>query len=387
VGTRLDRFWQRVDAGVDAFRREDTPPPSDPSTVQDVPSRQALERAVALGDALSLGAVYRAISIRSLSAKQISIKVEGRDGEIMERTPLLIAQPDPDESRSRFVEKTSVSLDTNGNAFWRVIRKDDADESSPVKVLRVLNPLDVVIDHTKRGRVTGYQYQGRTYKPWQVKHLVAMPVPGMVRGLGPIQAAQVELRGALDTAEYGSDVLSSGDSPSGILKSDQIIDSDGAKKAKNAFRDGNGGKRGVVVLGQGLSYQQVYLSPRDAQFIESQQWSVTQVARLFGIPASLMLVTLSGESQTYANVEQDWLGFVRFSLMKTLQEIEEALTSFLPRGSRAKFNIEALLRADTKSRYEAYESALRAGWRTVDEIRELEGLTAMPATEKKDDPA
>ena len=342
---------------------------------------------MALGDALSLGAVYRAISIRSLSAKQISIKVEGRDGEIMERTPLLIAQPDPDESRSRFVEKTSVSLDTNGNAFWRVIRKDDADESSPVKVLRVLNPLDVVIDHTKRGRVTGYQYQGRTYKPWQVKHLVAMPVPGMVRGLGPIQAAQVELRGALDTAEYGSDVLSSGDSPSGILKSDQIIDSDGAKKAKNAFRDGNGGKRGVVVLGQGLSYQQVYLSPRDAQFIESQQWSVTQVARLFGIPASLMLVTLSGESQTYANVEQDWLGFVRFSLMKTLQEIEEALTSFLPRGSRAKFNIEALLRADTKSRYEAYESALRAGWRTVDEIRELEGLTAMPATEKKDDPA
>src|SRR5699024_7486663 len=121
-------------------------------------------------------------------------------------------------------------------------------------------------------------------------------------------------------------------------------------------------------------YSPILLNPADAQFLENQQFTVTQIARLFGIPASLMLAVVEGGSQSYANVEQDWIAYIRFSLMSYLREIEEAFTKLLPNGQTARFNIETLLRADTKTRYEAHEIAIRAGFMKPEEVREIEGL-------------
>ena len=67
--------------------------------------------------------------------------------------------------------------------------------------------------------------------------------------------------------------------------------------------------------------------------------------------------------------------FVRFTLRPLAIKIEEAMSTLLPRGQRATFNFDAVLRADTRTRYEAHEIALRAGFMTVEEIRALEGLT------------
>ena len=86
-----------------------------------------------------------------------------------------------------------------------------------------------------------------------------------------------------------------------------------------------------------------------------------------------MLVSLDGNSMTYSNVEQEWLAFVRFTLMQYLRKIEEALTEISPLGQTIRFDLEVLLRSDTKSRYDAHRVALDAGFLTVDEVRAIEG--------------
>jgi HK97 family phage portal protein len=356
-------------------QRDTTPPPSDPSTVHNIPSRQTDDRFVSSRDALGMAAVYRAVEIRAVGAKQISIDAF-RGNEQVEREPLILRRPDPFISRPQFIEQTVISLNLAGNCYWRIIRDPEGIPSS----LWVMNPHDVVIDCEPTGRVTGYQYHGEKLRPEDVKHLARMRVPGTPYGLGPIQAAQAELRGSLDTMEYGSNFINSGDVPTGILKSDQMLTKETSAQAKQQYYDTRGGKRDVLVLGQGLDYRQMFVSPREAQFIESQNWNVTTITRLFGVPSSLMLVALDtrGSGQTYQNVEQDWLGFVRFGLANDLIEIEDAFTDLLPRGQRARFNIEALLRADTKSRYESYEVAVRTGWRLKNEVRKIEGLDEIP---------
>lgn len=371
-------FWKWLAYG-EPMRREEVPP-SDPSTVHNIPSREVSGRSVSSREALSLGAVYRAVEIRAVAAKQISID-SIRNGQPLDPVPGLLRRPDPFMSRAQFVEMTVMSMNLNGNAYWRVTRDPD---TRAVSSLEVLNPNDVVIRTSNTGRVLGYQYQGRDYSVNDIHHLSRMRIPGSPYGLGPIQAAQAELRGAIDVTGYAADWLFNGDVPSGILTSDSIVMPEDATRAKEQWEESRGGRRSVAVLGKGLSYQQVFLSPKDAQFIESQQWSVQQIARLFGVPSSLMMVAVdtNGSSQTYQNVEQDWLGFVRFGLMNDLMEIEDALTEFLPSTQRAKFNIEALLRADTKSRYEAHSLALSAGWMTKDEVRGIEGLGPLPASEE-----
>ncbi|WP_350348020.1 phage portal protein [Agromyces sp. G08B096] len=377
----MGRFadWLLGPIPAEPATREETAPPSDPSTATTPPARTAAPRAVTTGDAFSISMVYRAIQIHAISAKQLSLGAE-RDGKLVKRTPALIRRPDLGVSRSAFIEQSVVSLACSGNAYWR----KTLDSFGQVQNVAVLNPLDCEPVADAAGKLIGYDYRrgaGTTrFKPHEVQHLSLLRVPGSLKGLGPIQAAQVELRGALDLRDYSSNWFEDSGVPNGVLKSDQHLTAEVAKQAKAQWNESQGARKGVAVLGAGLAYQQIFLSPADAQFLESQKFTVTQIARLFGVPASLMLASIEGSTQTYANVEQDWLGYIRFALMSYLVEIEDALTELLPRGTSAKFNVEALLRSDTTTRYNAHKVALEAGFMTVAEVREIENLGPLPET-------
>lgn len=337
------------------------------------PSRlDASQRSVNVNEALTLSMVYRAINIHAVSAKQLSLHTYRSDVEIT--SPLWVRQPDSRTSRSAFIEQTVVSLATTGNAYWEIFR----DNQGRIVNLRVLNPLDVIIDETTAGNVRGYRYQQRYLDPEQVKHLTLMRVPGTNVGLGPIQAAAHELRGVMDTRNYAANFFNDSGIPSGVLKSDQVLSPDQAQAAKEAWNATAGARHGTAVLGNGLTYQPVLLSPQDVQFLETRQFNVTEVARLFGVPASLMLTGAQATTLTYQNIEQEHIAYVRFSLMSYLVEIEDAFTSLLPGQQYTKFNIDALLRADTLTRYQAHKIAIDAQFMTPEEVRIIENLTPNP---------
>jgi len=327
-------------------------------------------RAVTNVDALSLSMVYRAVQIIGTAISQMSVDAY-RGTQQLDPAPAFIRNPDIDGNRRSFLEMTANSLALTGNAFWLV----DRDEQNRVRNLKVLNPHDVAIDVTPWGTVTGYQYRGTVYTRDRMKHLALMRVPGQAKGLGPIQAAQSEIRGALDVRDFSAEWFDKAGIPNGILKSDQHLDADTAAQWKTAWHAAQT-KHETAVLGNGLSYQMLGLSPKDALWIEARQFDTTAIARLFGVPASLMLA--EGGDGSYANVQQDWVAFTRFTLSRFYGEIEQAFTDLLPRGSEAKFNVEALLRADTTTRYQAHAVALESGFLTVDEVRAIEGLQPLP---------
>jgi HK97 family phage portal protein len=359
---------------------------SDTGSASVPPPRRGAARNVEPTAALSLSTVYRGIQIHATSACQLSLGVE-RNGTQLTETPALVLKPDLDETRSAFLEYTVVSLYLDGNAFWKITRGPGGE----VINLKPLNPREVSVNVERDtfgvDHVT-YWYAGTQYTSREIQHLKLLRVPGLHRGLGPIQAAQIELAGALDARDYGALWLSDSNMPDGILSTDQVLAPGDAEKYKNVWygrnQDGtektdaaprNTSER-LRVLGQGLRYSPLLLKPSDVQFLETQQFTTTQIARLLGTPASLLLAAVEGNSQTYQNVEQDWIGYVRFSLMKPLREIEEAFTSLLPGKQTARFNLAVLLRTDTKTRYESYQIALDPdkGWMTADEVRQIEGL-------------
>ncbi len=344
------------------------------------PSRSAALGTVSVADAFGISMVYRAIQIHAISAKQLSIETT-RYGRVVDDHPLT-RKPDPEQSRSSWIEQLVVSMASTGNGYAEIIR----DGAGQTIALPVLNPLDVRIVPTQAGRISHYTYRGRELQPRQIMHVTLLRVPGSHYGLGPVQAAQPDLRGAISTRDYAAAWLDDSGVPTGVLKTDQNITGDKAKEAKDYWNANAGQKNGVVVLGNGLEYRPIFLSPKDVQFIESQQFSVTQIARLFGTPASLMLAPVEGNSQSYSNVEQDWLAYVRFTLMGFLTEIEDALSDLLPGARRARFNIQALLRADTTTRYQSYKTAIDAGFMTRDEVRDIEGWGPLAAAVMANEP-
>ena len=350
---------------------------------------------VGVAEALSLSTVYRGIQIHATAACQLSVRVE-RAGVTLaaaETSPLVV-RPFLAWSRSAFLEYAIVSMYTDGNAFWRIHRAT-AGAATPGAVVNLepLNPHEVTVHEHPQTKVISYGYRGTDLTDRDIKHLKLLRVPGMLRGLGPIQSARMELRGAIDARDYGSMWLSDSQAPDGVLTTDQVLAPGDPARYRNVWygRNPDGTdpedatqrklNERLRVMGQGLTYTPLMLKPADVQFLETQQFTTTQISRLLGVPASLLLAAVEGNSQTYSNVEQDWIAYARFSLMKPLREIEEALTDLLPRGQSARFNLDALLRTDTKTRMEGHKLAIDAGVYDEDEARAIEGMPPRTAAQ------
>jgi hypothetical protein len=82
-------------------------------------------------------------------------------------------------------------------------------------------------------------------------------------------------------------------------------------------------------------------------------------------------------------IEQQGIGFLTYTLRPWLACIEQVFTDQLPRGQFIRFDVDALLRADIKARYDAYKVALQSSWINPDEVRRREELPPIPGGKGK----
>lgn len=138
-----------------------------------------------------------------------------------------------------------------------------------------------------------------------------------------------------------------------------------------------------MLLEGGLTPHQISFSPEDAQMLQSRAFSVEEVCRLFGVPPHMIGHTEKSTSWG-TGLEQQTLGFQKFTLRKRLKRIEQALMKQLltpadrAAGVTIEFNLEGLLRGDSKGRSEFYKDMTAMGAMTINEVRALENLPPVP---------
>lgn len=342
------------------------------------PPRAPWGRFVTVDDALTIPTVYRAVTILATAVAQLTVTAV-RGGREVTPAPPLVTRPDVHLTPAAFLKRTVIGLAGTGNAYWRHYR----NPAGQVVNVEALNPLATTIEY-RDGRklyhyADPYHYQGRpqTFTADQISHLRLLEVPGHYLGLGPIQAARSSLTGALDLRDYAGNWFADSAIPTGVLSTSSQLTPEQAGQYKDRWK-ATQATRDVAVLGQGLTYEPIILNPADAQFLESQQFSVTDIARLFGIPAAYLLAEVNGSAMTYQNLEQADTAFLRYTLMTYLGEIEGALSALLPHGQTARFNVDGLLRPDSKARAEVNSIYHGLGVLTTNEIRAAEGLPPVP---------
>lgn len=255
--------------------------------------------------------------------------------------PLLVRQPDNARSRSSFLKRVATGLATNGNAFLLKTLYADGQVSN----LEALDPNLVTVEYSDTGKKR-YRLAGRDqpYAENRIVHLRLTEVPGQHLGLGPIQSYRRGMQAAIDLRDYPSNFHKNNGVPTGILS----VTGENDEEQSDAMRERWHkvvGEGGVAVLGNGAQFTPLLMSPADIAFIESQNLSDLQIARVFGVDAAFLNIPVNGTSLTYANRTDLDIQFVRWSLMAYLTEIEDAISSALPRGTEVKFNVEDFLRA------------------------------------------
>jgi HK97 family phage portal protein len=147
------------------------------------------------------------------------------------------------------------------------------------------------------------------------------------------------------------------------------------------------GHFGTPVLDGGIKAMSLGASPTDSQLIESRDFNGEEVCRIFGIPAGLVGYEVNTK---YNGVEDQDIHYYKHVLRPWCKSIEQEADRKLLRenekrsGShRCKFNMDAILRGDIKTRTEHYKEMLERGVYSINEVRRKENLNRVEGGDQR----
>lgn len=291
---------------------------------------------------------------------------------------ILHDSPNFDQTAVDFWEFMTASIELRGNAVARVDRA--------AGLVSALTPIGVPVDVR---RVSNGDLYYRWTEDGQSFDLPQTDV-FHVRGFGGSPL------GGLSTLSYGRQVFGlagainksagamfrNGMRPAVNLTFDKFLTDEQRERVKNTIATEYAGAMndGKPFISEGgMKLETISINPEDAQMLESRGFSVEEVCRFFGVPP-FMVGHTEKSSSWGTGLEQQTLGFQKFTLRRRLKRIEQAAEKQLltpadrVAGITIEFNLEGLLRGDSTARAAFYQSGLANGWMTINEVRSLENL-------------
>lgn len=335
--------------------------------------------------AMSLSAVWACTNLLAGTIGSIPFLVY-RDvngqREIFKAHPLyrlLHDSPNYDQTALDYWEFIAASLELWGNAYAKIERSGDR-----IVALRPISPELVSVKRLSSGPLEyTWTQDGRfnRFGDTEVLH---------IRGFGG------DPLGGLSTLHFGRSAFGIAQSidsaasstfrnslrPSGALTFENWLSAENRAIAEQKLTEKyvgavNAGR--PLVLEGGTKWVPLTINPEDAQMLESRGFSVEEICRFFGVPPFMVGHTEKSTSWG-TGIEQQTLGFQKFTLRRRLKRIEQAVSKQLlsasdrAAGVTVEFNIEGLLRGDTAGRAAFYTAMTQIGAMTINEVRAHENL-------------
>jgi HK97 family phage portal protein len=294
---------------------------------------------------------------------------------------ILHDSPNADQTALDFWEFVCASLELHGNAYAEVVRA----RNGRIIALGVPIPPELVTVRRLDSGALEYEWvdQGRRIIAGQDKVLHIRGFGGNpLGGLSTLSAGRQSFGLAQAIERASGDTFRNGVRPSGLLKTADTLTIDQRKQAEELLQEKFAGAINAgrpMLLDRGMDWVQLSISPEDAQMLQSRAFSVEEVCRFFGVPPFMVGHTEKTTSWG-TGLEQQTLGFQKFTLRRRLKRIEQALEKQLLSvadrlaGITIEFNLEGLLRADSAARASFYQLMLTNGVMTINEVRSLENL-------------
>ena len=248
--------------------------------------------------------------------------------------------------------RVEIRRDRQTRKLWYIIKSDDAINTPDVK----LPEEDVLHIHGLGGKgTTGYR----------LSMLAAQTI-----GIG------------LQTDRFAAKFFGNGITLSAVLTHPGTL----SKEAKTAIREqwqgeygGANDAHGLAVLAEDMKYERVGIPPNEAQFLESRQFTVQEIARWFRMPPHKIQDL---EHATFSNIGEQNIEYVVDCLtswaVRWEQEVNrKCFNAAGDTGLFAEHVFNMLLRGDTKSRGIFYRIMFMAGAMSQNDIRAAENLNAV----------
>jgi HK97 family phage portal protein len=277
----------------------------------------------------------------------------------------------------RSILQTTLSL--RGNAYAQIIRDY---KYRPIDIL----PLTGSVTPTLVNGALYYKHistegASKVLASEDVIHLLSMSEDG-ITGKSAVTVARETISSGLAAVAYGAQVYKNGAHIKGVLLHPSKLTEDQVNSLKNTWRQNysgidNAGR--IPVLEAGMKFEPISLTPQDSQFLASQKMGIEDIARIFGVPAHMIGAL---DKATFNNIEHQSLEYVVHTLRPLAKMWEQELDRKLLRTDELgeyffRFNLDGLMRGDTKSRAEYYRALFNVGALSPNDIRRLENMNTV----------
>lgn len=201
---------------------------------------------------------------------------------------------------------------------------------------------------------------GKEYKPYEFIKLLRNTKDG-ASGVGLTSQISKELETAYQTMLYQLGMVKSGGNKKGFLKSQKKLGQEEINVLKQAWTNMYANNtENVVVLNNGLEFQESSNSAVEMQLNDSKRTLVAEINDLFHISA-------------------DFYETFKFAIYPIIKAFETALNRDLLLEKEKKnyffeFDVKEIVKANITERFNAYKVAKETGFMTFNEIRQAENM-------------
>jgi HK97 family phage portal protein len=215
---------------------------------------------------------------------------------------------------------------------------------------------------------------GTTYQEWQFVKVTRKTIDG-VQGTGILRENNKLLSVAYNQIVFEDLMYRKGGQKKGFLKSTSKLSETAMNALKTAFSNlyANNTSDNVIVLNNGLEFQEANNSAVEMQVNQNKIANDEAIFKIFGVPVELLNGKATGGNSLLFE------SFLKLTILPIVKSFETSLNRDLLLTKEKgiyefRFDMSQIVRADIKSRFEAYSFAIKDGYMQVDEVRALEGL-------------
>jgi HK97 family phage portal protein len=264
-----------------------------------------------------------------------------RDGEPVWPTPTILVRPDPDTamSRRRWVHRAAMSLSGAGNLYALVTRMGANEWPLAAEVV----PPDLVAprpDPIRPWRVEGWSVSGQEYAAADVIHvpLLELDLSSPV-ARSPLADCQDAFDDLAVMWAFATQYWQEGGKPPYALRYEGRMDGGKAAAALEQWIAARRAHRPGLLTGGWDIKDLMQPTAQDALLLDGLAYIEQSIAKVYGVPPTLVNVRAETGSLTYTNAREELARWLTIDLGATyLARIEDAFTAMLPRGQQARFD-------------------------------------------------
>lgn len=336
---------------------------------------------------------YACVRIRSETVAKLPLKVYKGSQKYKEHylNDILRLRPNPYMTAFTYHKTVETMNCIYGNAYVYIdfdMRNGKVKGLYPIENSRMKIYVDDVGIYGKANYVY-YIYtdqHGKQYKckSSEILHFIGGLTFNGIVGLPPSLYLKGLVENSKSSQEFLNTFYKNGLQTKGIIQYVGDLSETAQETFRTKFEQMSSGLKNahrVSMLPIGYQFQPIAATLGDAQFIENSKLSARQIAAAYGIKLHQINEI---EKATYNNVEQAQKDFYIETMQPILTNYEQEyiyklfLNSELKQDLNVKFNVDAILRSDPKTRAETNKIFVQGGIKTVDEAREDEDLPPLP---------